>query len=465
MKRLLLPGLLVVLALGLAAASAAELQVLRLQLMGEIRAGQALTVRVLVGNQGQGPVEGVVCQLLLQGEKWGEPLTLRRVVTGGSQVWLEGRLTPNVEQVPALQEAARAWSQAGASGPPAACPLTAQVAELMQGDLAVVSIEAPKIVRAGDMASVVIRLQNRGTGQVGGGYLVLTANGKQVGRQRIQRRFLPGEQQDYLVKWKPEQEGSYSLLARTEGVLAPSGQVRPESSLEIAVNVEEPQLSDLMVTRVTVEGQPRQGVPLKVFVQVENQGQVPVYSVPVELRVGGEVVARRTQRGVLRPGNFWSVPLSWVPTRAGTQEVLAVANPGGRLREKALENNAGKVTVEVAGRAAPNLRAVRLEVPDLIVGKEARLDAVIRNDGDIAPVAARVVLLVDGRVVGEGKLADVTLRPGSETSVPFQWTPLAAGRVLVTAQVECTGVLTEVDLSDNRVELEAEVRAPHQKNF
>lgn len=355
-------------------------------------------------------------------------------------------------------------SVAGAEpGPPAPGATGPEALESqLLPDLQVEEFSVPRDLRAGQEALLEVRVANRGQAETGGARVRLRVDGRVVGTWRLQQHLFPGDRERVPLRWTPEKagNGTFSVEVDPDGGVAESDEGNNVREAPFVV-AERPQV-DLEAKALVAREPLREGSPGEVLVTVSNRGEAPAHSVRVRLVLEGRTVAERTVRAELPPRATRALPVSWIPDRAGDLELTAELEVGAGSDEASREDNRVRALLPVAPRLAADLAAVRLECPSLLLGKEAQMQAVVRNAGDLPVFGCRVFLLADGVPVASAN-APSGLEPGDEIRVPLTWTPDRAGTRTLQIEVQAHQGTTERSLEDNRASLEVTVVPPVQR--
>lgn len=461
MRRFLTALALGSLALGSPAAAAPsgyDLQAVRLE-HGELRMGEPAEVRVTVRNAGPGQVSGVQVTLSSEGRVWGT-LRARQELKPGQELVLAGTFSPAAPGAGTLRATVLPEDADPGNG---TLEQAIQVEPPRLPDLQIRDLSLPKGARAGEPANLGLRVVNEGEAPTGGARVGLLVDGRPAGTWRLQQRLKPGQGEAVTLAWTPAKAGPRALTV----VLDPDGAVAEaeegNNREEAAVEVAEARKPDLLAQEILPSGELRQGRPAEVLVRVGNKGTAAAHSVVLQLKVGGEVAAERTVRLDIAPGGERAIPLTWIPKAAGPVALEVVVDPQGRYAEGSRENNTARRDLAVLPAAAPDLQAVRLDAPDrLVVGREVRLEAVVRNEGDLPAFSCRVTLLVDGEPAAVGS-SHAGLDPGGEVRVPLRWTPERVGSARLEFVVETRSAGAERNPEDNRAGATFEVGEPKER--
>lgn len=323
-------------------------------------------------------------------------------------------------------------------------------------DLQIENLQVPQPVRAGEEVRLDLQVVNRGLAPTGGARVCLRVDGKTVGTWRLREHLPPGSREKVQLRWTPDREGTARLAVEVDPDRAiPEAEEAnnlQETSVEVAAGLQ----VDLELVELVAPQPLRQGSAGEILVRVANPGDAPAWSVHVRLLRDGQPVAERTVRGELPPKATRSIPLSWIPKESGDAELVATVDLGARSSEASSDNNTLRATFPVLPRAAVNLQALRLEAPELRVGREALVQAVVRNDGDLPAFGCKVTLLVDGVPVAMGN-SQSGLEAGDEVRVPLRWTPDRPGTARLEMEVEARASGQERATDDNRAALEVQV--------
>lgn len=458
MRSLLSSALLGLLLLAPAAASEPfDLEAVRLE-HDALRVGEPAVIRVTVRNHGPGPAAGVRCTIASAGRNWGV-MHARQDLRAGQEIVLEGTFTP---------PAAGAQDLSATVAPEDSDARNQTISENVAiepprlADLQVEDLEVPHPLRVGEEARLELEVANRGDLGTGGARVVLLVDGQPAGTWRLQKHLKPGNRESVRLGWTPTREGAVTLVVEVD----PDGAI-PEldetnnRNEGVSVDVAARRQPDLQPLELLAPQTLRQDTPGELLVRVANEGDAAAHSVHVQVsRPDGRLLVERTVRVDLAPNSSRSIALAWIPSESGDLELVATIDPQGRYAEASRDNNTLHGVVNVQPRAAADLQAVRLDAPALRAGREARLEAVVRNEGDLPVFGCRVVLLVDGQPTAIGN-SQSGLEPGDEVRVPLKWTPEQPGPHKLTFEVEARAAGPERNLQDNAAApLEVEVAEP-----
>lgn len=416
-----------------------SLEVLRFEWSGE-------QARLTVKNTGAAPAAGARVRITSGSQLLGV-LESRTTLTPGAEGHLEGALNAaapgsgNVTlRTTSNLATGRIYSfQSGEmSG-------QLSIEEMLRGRLGIEALEVPtKEVYAGEKVEVMVRVANLGEGAVGGTTVVLLEEGKEVARQRLLRRLGSGSKENVAFDWIPRQAGTLALSA----ALDPASS---EPAPNVAVKVEPARQAELAIESVSFDAPPRENAACLVTVRVVNRGNAATFAIPVELKVGSTVVARKTERGRFEAGSIIDVPVRWVPKGGGSLNLVAAL---------AGASQGTTVKVDVLGKPGVNLKVVRVEVPGkVLAGRPTQFVACVVNTGEIPAFSCTVTLKEGGMPVASAR-AEESLEPGHEVKVPLSWTPGRPGPGTVVAEVESGGPGLESTTEDNRTEVQFEVLEP-----
>lgn len=435
--------------------AAFDLQAVRLE-HDDLRVGEKAEVRVTVRNAGPGPVAGVRVTLASGDRTWGA-LHARQELKARQEVVLTGTFTPPTEGAGTLTA-----TVAPEDGTPDNGVLVQAITvePPRRPDLQIQDLKLPKGLRAGEPVRIDMRVVNEGEAATGGARVVLLVDGKAVGTWRMQKRLKPGYSEAVRMSWTPDGSGTFTLVAAVDPDEAVAEADEANNRQEVAAEVAERRQPDLQAAEILPSGDLRQGKPSEILVRVANRGTAEAHSVALQLKAGGQVVAERTVRLDIAPGASRAIPLTWIPRTAGLLALEVLVDPQGRYPEATRDNNAVRGSAEVLPQAAADLQAVRIDAPeDLVVGRETRLEAVVRNEGDLPAFSCRVFLLVDGEPTAVGT-SPSGLDPGAEVRVPLKWTPDQTGSRKLEIEVETRASGADRSLSDNRTSSQVEVGEP-----
>ncbi len=406
--------------------------------------------RVRVKNVGDAPAAGARVRITAGNQLLGV-LESRTTLTPGAESQLEGPLNA---ASPVSGQIALRGTTSLSTGQMYAFQTgetngQLSVEEMLRGRLGVEAVEVPKEAHVGEKVDIMVRVANLGEGAVGGPTVVLLENGKEVARQRLLRRLGSGSREGVTFKWTPSKEGKVSLSGAFDPP-SPPQEGDPVASAE--VEVAPARVSQLVVDKVSFDAPPRENAACLVTVNVINRGDAPTYAIPVILTVGGNVVARKTERGRFDPGSTTQVQVRWVPRGMGSQPVVA------SLEGSSQPSVSSKV--DVLGKPGVNLKVVRLEAPGkVLVGRPAEFTAVVTNTGEI-PAFSCIVTLKEGGLPVDSQRSEAYVNPGGEVKIPLKFTPTQPGAGTCVAEVESGGPGQETTTEDNRAEVQFEVTVP-----
>lgn len=435
-----------------------DLQAVRID-HGDLRVGEKAEVRVAVRNNGPGVARGVQVTLASEGRTWGV-LHSRQDLGPRQEIVLTGTFTPPVDGAGHLT-ATVAPEDGNPGNNVLAEAVTVEAAR--RPDLQIQDLVVPKGLRAGDPVRIDLRVANEGEVPTGGARVELLVDGKPVGTWRMQKRLKPGNTENVRLSWTPDRDGSFTVVAVVDPDDAVAEADETNNRMEATADVAERRQPDLLAQELLPSGDLRQGKPSEILVRVANKGTAPAHSVALELKADGQVVAERTVRLDIAPGSARAIPLTWIPKTAGPLSLEVAIDPKGRYPESSRENNTIRGKGEVLAQAAADLQAVRIDAPDsLVVGRMARLEAVVRNEGDLPAFSCRVFLLVDGEPAAVGT-SPSGLDPGAEVRVPLKWTPERTGSMKLEIEVETRASGADRSLADNKTEAQVEVVEPKER--
>jgi hypothetical protein len=417
-----------------------SLEVLRFEWSGE-------QARLTVKNTGSAPAAGARVRITSGSQLLGV-LESRTTLTPGAEGHLEGALNAPAPGSGNVTLRATSNLATGKIYTFQSGDMSGQLSieEMLRGRLGVEALEVPtKEVYAGEKVEVMVRVANLGEGAVGGTTVVLLEEGKEVARQRLLRRLGSGSKENVAFDWTPKQAGTLALSAALDPASA-------EPAPTVAVKVEPARQAELSVESVSFDAPPRENAACLVTVRVVNRGNAATFSIPVELKVGSTVVARKTERGRFEAGSIVDVPVRWVPKGGGSMSLVASLTGG----------QGTTVKVDVLGKPGVNLKVVRVEVPSkVLAGRPTQFVACVVNTGEIPAFSCTVTLKEGGMPVASAR-ADESLEPGHEVKVPLSWTPGRPGPGTVVAEVESGGPGLESTTEDNRSEVQFEVLEPRK---
>lgn len=436
-----------------------DLQAVRIE-HDELRVGEKAEVRVVVRNAGPTGVKGVKVTLTSDdGRTWGV-LHARQPLDAKRETVVSGTFSPPREG-PGTLTATVAPEDGSPDNSTLSQAITVEPAR--RADLQIQDFAVAKGTRVGEPLHVDLRVVNEGEVATGGARVALLVDGQPAGTWRMQKRLKPGHSENVRLSWTPASPGTYTVTAVVDAddavVEADEANNRQEGTAEVA----ERRAPDLQAQEILPSGDLRQGKPSEILVRVANKGTAPAHSVILQLKADGQVVADRTVRLDIAPGNSRAIPLTWIPKTAGPVDLEVTVDPQARYAEVSRDNNVVKEKADVLAQAAADLQAVRLEgIEDLVVGRAARLEAVVRNEGDLPAFSCRVFLLVDGSPAAVGT-SPTGLDPGAEVRVPLKWTPDHTGPMKLEIEVETRAASADRSLEDNRASAQVEVAEPKER--
>jgi subtilase family serine protease len=218
-----------------------------------------------------------------------------------------------------------------------------------------------------------------------------------------------------------------------------------------------PTLPDLAVAELTATpSSPVPGGRVTLAATINNSGGSSAGRFVVAFLVDGDHVANMTVRA-LAAGGATTVRATWTAT-AGHHTVKVLADAARAVNESRETNNNASLSVDIVQpRADVAVTDFAAQPSTLLEGQSASLVAHVRNDGTGAASSFSVAFSVDGRALGERRVA--SLGAGMSAQVQWPWTP-RAGTHSAKVVADAADVLDEPDEGDNARAITLHVGTP-----
>jgi len=311
---------------------------------------------------------------------------------------------------------------------------------------------SPEQPEAEDEVTFEIAVSNPGSEAVDEMDVDVEVDGEAIGNRTVED-LAAGEDRNLTVSWTAT-EGDHAVRA----VADPDEEITEarETNNEGEESFSTTASPDIQATSVRWSEDPRAGDKLVFTATVANTGTADVEgSFEVTFEIGDEVVGTRAIEG-LDTGNSKSVSSDAWTADAGTHTVAVTSDAGDDVTEGDEESNNDRtalVTVDArgdsdTGSGPANLVVTEISAPDEIAaGDQVTFLATIENEGGEPANASDVRFLVDGDVLGEPSIEE--LSPGQRQSVASDDWNVTRGEHEITAIADVGDAIAESDEDDN----------------
>jgi subtilase family serine protease len=231
--------------------------------------------------------------------------------------------------------------------------------------------------------------------------------------------------------------GNYRLMADFEGFTSQKySAVVAGGDVDAMITI--PGGPDITVENLMVDGTLISGNDVNLLARISNDGEFDAGPFEVELQIGGFILDTVSIPG-LEAGENTTVSFPWT-TQEGELEFVVIADPYMGLKETNEDNNVYN-QVNMIGMG-PDYQVEFVEnTTQWVYGMEGYVDIKVTNIGDEDPSETPFKVNVTwsgirGSGIVEEELMFDYIEPGSSIIRTIDWTPLEAGQVTLTAEVD-----------------------------
>ncbi|MBW1712055.1 MAG: hypothetical protein JRJ59_02755 [Deltaproteobacteria bacterium] len=303
---------------------------------------------------------------------------------------------------------------------------------------------SPDQARAGQQVQIQVNLTNQGQSPARPGALTVLAGGQIVSQVKTPA-LKPGQSFVHRLVWPARGQGRVAVEARLQGV----GRARTELSL-VARPEGGPDLA-LSWLMAPPQGCLGQG-PWTSQVGVVNKGRVPSSPGRLLFMVNARTVDQ-AKLPPLEPGQQLLISFTWRQALPGPNTLSAELDQEAARGDLDPTNNFIRQEF-VFKKCQPDLVPVKLKLAGPVEPgrRPMRATAVIANLGGAPAEQFRVRFLIDGREIKSVSLGHIG--PGQRRSVKADWMPASPGVYRLTVEVEAGPGPEEIDLTNNRRQIE-----------
>ena len=329
---------------------------------GIAKQGDAVTITVVVGNQGNKDVASSDVKLVIGGEVVGTKVA-EAIPAGGSTTITFTYTVPDDAPAGTLDIVATVdpTNEIKESNETNNTGTNTMQVEARLPDLTVVSVTPePAVAQPGDTVKITVVIGNDGDRDVTSTELALVIGGELVGTLPVENLPAGGTTTIVFEYTIPDSmpEGTLNIVATVDptNIIPEKDETNNTGTSSMKVEVKLPDLTIASVTPQPSKAQPGDKVDIKVV--VGNQGEKSVASTEVTLLVGGEAVGTLPVQNVSASGRA-ELSFSYIVPEnmpEGVLEIIAIVDPSNAIRESNENNNTGTSSMQI-----------EIKLPDLTI--------------------------------------------------------------------------------------------------